>query len=118
LFAVSLRAAPSDAVLARYDVANSIKAIYQDTFVKHLPFESALLVRRDSTDFTSGVRGDVFFACDPDIVAVIHTHPDAGYERPSQQDVRMAVRMKVPIYVVSLHETWVAGADGTIRKVL
>ena len=116
--ATIVHAAPNDAILNRPDVAKSVTDIYQDTFVKRLPFESGLLVRSHSTDFTSGVRGDIFFPFDPDILAVIHTHPDLGYERPSQQDIQTAVKLKIPIYVISLHQTWVVDADGIVRQVL
>jgi len=49
--------------------------------------------------------------------AIVHTHPASALPTPSSDDVRIAVRLGIPNYVLSRFALWVALPDGTTRKV-
>src|ERR1035437_4232151 len=104
-------------LLGRPDVTKSVIQIHADAFEHRLHFEEALLVRKDSVDFVAGSGDNVQFKWDDSIIAVIHTHPDKGCERPSWQDVSTAVSHHVPVYVVSEFEIWYANSQGQIEQV-
>jgi hypothetical protein len=116
LLAAPSCAAPRDAILARPDVVKSIAQIRHDTFGP-LHIEYALLVRQHSTDFVAGSGDGVVFKWDDSIIAVIHTHPDRGFEHPSLQDVKTAVDNHRPVYVVSVSEIWEVSPTGEISCV-
>jgi hypothetical protein len=105
-------------LFGRTDVTKSVITIHQDAFERHLHFEEALLVRKNSVDFVAGSGDSVQFDWDDSILMVIHTHPDKGFERPSLQDVKMAVTHHVPVYVVSESQIWYATAQGQIEQVI
>jgi proteasome lid subunit RPN8/RPN11 len=104
-------------LLGRPDVTKSVVTIHQDAFERRLHFEEALLVRKDSVDFVAGSEDAVWFRWDDSILMVVHTHPDKGFEKPSSQDVKMAVQHHVPVYVVSESQIWYATAQGEIEQV-
>ena len=113
VLAASVYAAPADTILDRPDVVKSIVQIRHDSFGP-LHVEYALLVRIDSVDFVAGSGDNVQFTWDPSILAVIHTHPDAGFEQPSPQDIQMAIKFQRPMYVVSRTQIWVAFPTGIV----
>jgi hypothetical protein len=111
--AASVYAASADTILDRPDVVKSIAQARHDSFgPPHI--EYALLVRKDSVDFVAGSGDNVQFTWDPTIITVIHTHPDAGFEQPSPQDLQMAIKFQQPMYVVSRTEIWVALPTGIV----
>jgi hypothetical protein len=103
-------------VLQRADVSKAVTEIRRDSFGP-LHIEYALLVTRTGLTFVSGTSEDVTYTLSPDIIAVIHTHPDKGHERPSVQDVKTAHETGVPIYAVSVNQIWVALPDGRVLPV-
>ena len=116
LVAASTWATPPTSILDRPDVVKSIAQIRHDAFGP-LHIEYVLLVRQDSTDFVAGSDDNVQFKPDATVLAIIHTHPDDGYERPSTQDRQMAVKMNIPVYVVSRSEIWAAWPNNEISCV-
>jgi len=102
-------------LLSRHDVREAIVTIRADTAKEHI--EVAALVRADGLDYVSGSSGDIDFAWEPGIIAVFHSHPDKGFERPSSVDVRLATGMRIPVYVISVKELWVVRPDGTVEEV-
>lgn len=101
----------------RPDVTKSVITIHADAFERRLHFEEVLLVRKNSVDFVAGNGDNVQFKWDDSIIAVIHTHPDKGYEKPSPQDVITAISHHVPVYIVSEFEIWYANAQGQIEQI-
>ena len=100
-------------VLQRADVSKAVTEIRRDSFGP-LHIEYALLVTRTGLTFVSGTSEDVTYTLSPDIIAVIHTHPDKGFEKPSAQDVKTAHDTGVPVYVVSRDQVWVALPTGEV----
>lgn len=100
----------------RTDVTKSVIQIHSDAFEKHLKFEQCLLVRKMSVDFVSGSGDNVQFKMTLDIQAVIHTHPDKGFEKPSDIDVQTAIRYSIPVYVVSESAIYYVTTQGEIRR--
>jgi len=49
--------------------------------------------------------------------AIVHTHPFGTDPRPSDSDVAIAVKLGIPIFVLSRGALWVAIPDGTSYKV-
>ena len=49
--------------------------------------------------------------------AIVHTHPAFALPTPSPDDVKVAVRLDIPNYVLSRFALWVALPDSTTRKV-
>jgi Prokaryotic homologs of the JAB domain len=103
-------------VLQRADVCKAVAEIKRDSFGP-LHIEYALLVTRTGLTFVSGTSEDVTYTLSPDIIAVIHTHPDKGHERPSAQDVKTAHETGVPVYVVSADQVWAALPNGEVLPV-
>ena len=101
----------------RPDVTKSVITIHAETFERKLRFEEVLLVRKDSVDFVAGSGDNVLFKWDDSIIAVVHTHPDKGFERPSPQDIEEAKTRHVPIYVVSESQIWYSTPDGKVLQV-
>lgn len=116
LFAIATFAAPAPNLLDRPDVVKSIAQIRHDSFGP-LHIEYALLVRPYSTDFVAGAGDNVQFKWADDILAVIHTHPDKGCEKPSPQDIATAKDHGRPVYVVSEKQIWVAMPNGDVSLV-
>jgi hypothetical protein len=104
-------------LLGRSDVTKSVIMIHADAFERRMHFEEALLVRKDSVDFVAGSEDTVQFKWDDSILMVIHTHLDRGFEKPSSQDVKMAIQHHIPVYVVSESQIWYATAQGQIEQV-
>ena len=111
ILVASVYAASADTILDRPDVVKSIAQVRHDSFGP-LHIEYALLVRRDSVDFVAGSGDNIQFTWDPEIIAVIHTHPDVGFEQPSPQDIQTAIKFQRPMYVVSRTQIWVAFPTG------
>jgi proteasome lid subunit RPN8/RPN11 len=101
----------------RSDVTKSVIEIHADAFERRIRFEEVLLVRKDSVDFVSGSGDNVQFRWDDSIIAVIHTHPDKGFEKPSLVDIQTAKVHRIPVYVVSESQIWYATAQGQIEQV-
>ena len=85
--------------------------------------------RGDGTEycFTIEPVGLVFYtgvpyACTMSIyketIATVHTHPSSGASEPSPKDREDAKETKIPFYVVSQRQIWVALPDGSIHLVL
>ena len=49
----------------------------------------------------------VTFTWVPNAVAVVHTHPNGNDPKPSNNDMRLADRLKVPIVTITLHGMFV-----------
>jgi hypothetical protein len=49
----------------------------------------------------------VTFTWVPNAIAIVHTHPNRSDPRPSHDDVRLANRLKVPMFTISLYGMWV-----------
>lgn len=101
----------------RLDVTKAVIQIHADAFEHRLKFEEALLVRKDCVDFVAGGGDNVQFKFDDGIIAVIHTHLDKGFEKPSVQDVAVAKARHISVYVVSESQIWYATAQGQIGQV-
>ena len=101
----------------RPDITKSIITIHAEAFERHMRFEEALLVRKDSVDFVAGSGDNVQFKWENSITAIIHIHPDKGYEKPSTQDIETAKNHHIPVYVVSESQIWFATTKGEIVQV-
>jgi hypothetical protein len=49
----------------------------------------------------------VSFTWVPNAIAIVHTHPNRSDPKPSLDDVKLADRLKVPIFTISLYGMWV-----------
>ena len=118
---LGLLAAPSCAapatILDRPDVRAAIATMRKESFgTRELRIEYVLIVRTPNSpyplDWIAGSREDATFPWDNQIIAIIHTHLDKGFEKPSATDITEAKAHHTPIYVVSASAIWVATAIG------
>jgi hypothetical protein len=49
----------------------------------------------------------VSFTWVPNAIAIVHTHPNRSDPKPSLDDVKLADRLKVPMFTISLYGMWV-----------
>lgn len=104
-------------ISGRKDVTDGVIQIHHDTFERQLGFEEAVLVRTNDIEIVSGTSAEIDFKWSDDIMAVIHTHPDVGFEKPSPQDVQFAQEHRIPVYVLSRAQIWYATPAGKIEEV-
>ena len=67
---------------------------------------------RSREDFRATYKGSIPAGC----IAIAHTHP-TGDLYPSAQDIRVAVRLALPVVVITLQAVTVALPDGTVEIV-
>jgi hypothetical protein len=103
----------NDLLLNRQDVSKAVSDIKCDSFGP-LHIEYALLVTNDDIVFVAGSGEDVRFPIIPGLLAIIHTHPDKGFEKPSAQDIKTAHELCVPVYTISRGQVWEALPSGEI----
>lgn len=111
-------------ILNRADVHAAVDELRREAFTRgkaNLKIEYVVLVRpADSPyplDWIAGSREDVMFPWDNQILAVVHTHLDEGFEQPSTVDIDLAKTHHVPIYVISANQIWMADITGEVRRV-
>jgi proteasome lid subunit RPN8/RPN11 len=106
-----------NSILNRSDVSQAIRTIWSET-------ES----RSDSTEycFTIEPAGVIFYTGAPyactmsvykETIATVHTHPSPGAPEPSYRDREDAKETKIPFYVISQRQIWVALPDGSTHLV-
>lgn len=92
----------------RFDVESA-------AFLRRLPDGTFLA---DPWPFQRGFRKASFTGKVPDdVVAIVHTHPRQN-PRPSLRDQELAMRLAIPIVVLTPESIIVVEADGTVRTVV
>ena len=49
-------------------------------------------------------------------VAIAHTHPTSDIQKPSDADIKLAERLKIPVYTICRAGIWKAHSDGLVKK--
>lgn len=102
----------------RVDLDHAVAQIYSEAFIKHIPVEVAILIYADHVEFVSGVKEGAEFRWQAGIIAIAHTHPDRGYEKPSLRDAQTAKEHGIPVLVISRKQIWQVNPDGVMLLVL
>ncbi len=50
-------------------------------------------------------------------IAQIHTHTDKVDPRPAAHDIKLAKRIRIPIYTISSGGIWIADRNGIVKKI-
>lgn len=104
-------------ILRRHDVAEGIQQIKHDAFGP-LHIETLLEIYPSGVVFVGGTGIDVQPPpAAPDLIAIVHCHPDADYPKPSPQDIATAIDLHVTIYTISRHAIWITVSDGTSKEI-
>jgi hypothetical protein len=82
----------------------------QAAFLRHRPDGHLTLTRWPPGDQTSATyRGSV----PPDCIAIVHTHPENA-PRPSVRDIANAIRLHIPVVVITPDGVMMAAPDGVV----
>jgi hypothetical protein len=127
MFSLAVLAASAfaqDDVLSTPAVRAQMSKLYRTALLSYVGFsdlEHSFTVKADGVPngihSTNDFRHDFLEMVVGEDIAIVHTHPARTRPDPSSDDVKVAVRLGVPNYVMSQFVLWVALPDGTTRKV-
>ena len=108
---------PPDPIFNRPDVKQGIQKIWDKTEARSDGTEYCFTVGPDNIISYTGVPYACMMAVYPQTIATFHTHPAWSAAEPSYRDKQDAIETKIPFYIISKHQIWVALPDGTVRIV-
>jgi proteasome lid subunit RPN8/RPN11 len=103
--------------LSRSDVRKAIETIWFQTATTPGDVEYCFTVEPNSLTFYTGVRYACTMTIKRETTATFHTHPSDTAPQPSYRDRQDAIETKIPFYVVSKYQIWVALSDGTVHLI-
>ena len=120
LLAVLLTLIPAsteNSILNRPDVKHAIQKVWGETDAREDGTEYCFTIEPVGLIFYTGVPYACTMTVYKETIATVHTHPTAGAPEPSYRDREDAKETKIPFYVISQHQVWVALPDGSAHLV-
>ena len=110
-------ASTENSILVRPDVKHAIQTVWVKTDTKADGTEYCFTVEPTGLVFYVGVPYACTMTIYKETIATVHTHPSSGAPEPSYRDCEDAKETKIPFYVVSQRQIWVALPDGSSHLV-
>lgn len=105
-------------------VATNLVNLYETAkpsfMTKEFPFEHSFVFNKEGmpgTITSSHSTMDNVVKLWPNTAGIVHSHPIGSDPKPSRADIDIAMKKKIPNYVLSRNQLWVATPDGKTRQV-
>ena len=106
-----------NSILSRPDVSQAIRTIWTETESRSDSREYCFTIEPAGVIFYTGVPHACTMNVYKETIATVHTHPSSGAPEPSYRDREDAKETKIPFYVISQRQVWVALPDGSAHLV-